>query len=135
MAPGLPLVGNMLSMTRDIRGFLTDQYLALGPVFRIGLLHRRFTVLAGVEANRFMIRDGTRHLRTYEFWAGFNARFGAGRSLVSSDGAEHAALRRMMRRGYSRQYASDRVAALADIAHREIADWPPETPRSVRDAL
>ena len=134
-ARGLPLVGNALSMARDIRGFLTDQYLALGPVFRIRMLHRRFTVLAGVEANRFMIRDGTKHLRTFEFWAGFNARFGAGRSLVSSDGAEHAALRRLMRRGYSRQYATDRVAAFAGIARREIADWSPETPRPVREAL
>ena len=134
-ARGLPLVGNALSMARDIRGFLTDQYLALGPVFRVRMLHRRFTVLAGVEANRFMIRDGVRHLRTFEFWAGFNARFGAGRSLVSSDGPEHAALRKLMRRGYSKQYATDRVAAFVDIARREIADWPPETPHSVREAL
>ena len=135
IARGLPLVGNALSMARDIRDFLTAQYLALGPVFRVRMLHRRFTVLAGVEANRFMIRDGIRHLRTFEFWAGFNARFGAGRSLVSSDGPEHAALRRMMRRGYSRQYATDRVAALADLARREIADWPLETPHAVREAL
>ena len=135
IARGLPLVGNALSMARDIRDFLTAQYLALGPVFRVRMLHRRFTVLAGVEANRFMIRDGIRHLRTFEFWAGFNARFGAGRSLVSSDGPEHAALRRMMRRGYSRQYATDRVAALVDVARREIADWPLETPHAVREAL
>ena len=135
IARGLPLVGNALSMGRDIRGFLTAKYLELGPVFGVRMLHRRFTVLAGVEANRFMIRDGTRHLRTFEFWAGFNARFGAGRSLVSSDGPEHAALRKLMRRGYSKQYATDRVAALADIARREIADWPLETPRSVREAL
>ena len=135
IARGLPLVGNALSMARDIRDFLTAQYLALGPVFRVRMLHRRFTVLAGVEANRFMIRDGIRHLRTFEFWAGFNARFGAGRSLVSSDGPEHAALRRMMRRGYSRQYATDRAAAFAAIARREIADWPLETPHAVREAL
>ena len=135
IARGLPLVGNALSMARDIRDFLTAQYLALGPVFRVRMLHRRFTVLAGVEANRFMIRDGIRHLRTFEFWAGFNARFGAGRSLVSSDGPEHAALRRMMRRGYSRQYATDRVAGLVDVARREIADWPLETPHAVREAL
>ena len=135
IARGLPLVGNALSMARDIRDFLTAQYLALGPVFRVRMLHRRFTVLAGVEANRFMIRDGIRHLRTFEFWAGFNARFGAGRSLVSSDGPEHAALRRMMRRGYSRQYATDRVTGLVDVARREIADWPLETPHAVREAL
>ena len=135
VARGLPVLGNTLSMAKDIGGFLTAQYLELGPVFGIRVLHRRFTVLAGVEANRFMIRDGTKHLRTFEFWAGFNARFGAARSLVSSDGAEHATLRRMMRRGYSKPYATDRVAALADIVRREIAAWPLETPHSVRAAI
>ena len=134
-ARGLPVLGNTLSMAKDIRRFLTAQYLQLGPVFGVRMLHRRFTVLAGVEANRFMIRDGTRHLRTFEFWDGFNARFGAARSLVGSDGAEHASLRRMMRRGYSRQYATDRLVALADIARREIAGWPLETPHTVRTAL
>ena len=135
VAPGFPVLGNTLSMARDIRRFLTAQYLELGPVFGVRMLHRRFTVLAGVEANRFMIRDGIRHLRTFEFWDAFNSRFGAARSLVSSDGSEHAALRRMMRRGYSRQYATDRLGRLAEIARREIAAWPLETPHSVRAAL
>ena len=132
---GLPVLGNTLSMAKDIRRFLTAQYLELGPVFGVRLLHRRFTVLAGVEANRFMIRDGIRHLRTFEFWDSFNARFGAARSLVGSDGTEHASLRKLMRRGYSRQYATVRLDSLATIARREIADWSPETPRSVRAAL
>ena len=132
---GLPVLGNTLSMAKDIRRFLTEQYLELGPVFGVRMLHRRFTVLAGVEANRFMIRDGTRHLRTFEFWDSFNARFGAARSLVGSDGTEHASLRKLMRRGYSRQYATHRLDAFATIARREIADWSPETPRSVRASL
>ena len=132
---GWPVLGNTVSMATDIRRFLTAQYLEFGPVFSVRMLHRRFTVLAGVEANRFMIREGTRHLRTFEFWAGFNARFGAGRSLVGSDGAEHAALRKMMRRGYSKPYAVDRLGAFADIARREIAAWPLDRPHGVRTAL
>ena len=134
-ARGLPVLGNTLSMATDIRRFLTAQYLDLGPVFGVRALHRRFTVLAGVEANRFMIRDGARHLRSFEFWAGFNARFGAGRSVLSTDGPDHAVLRRMLRRGYSKPYATDRLAALAETARREIAAWPLETPYSARAAL
>ena len=134
-APGLPLVGNTFSMLRDIRAFLTRSYLKLGPVFRIRLLHRRFTVLAGVEANRFMIRDGISHLRSFEFWTNFDARLGAGRSLISSDGPEHAQLRKMLRRGYSRQYATDRVADIVAIARREMEHWPMNKPHPVREAL
>ena len=134
-ARGLPLLGNALDMSKDILGFLTSQYHELGPVFGMRLLNRRFTVLAGVEANRFVIRDGTRHLRSFEFWTGFNARYGAARSLLSSDGAEHATLRRAMRQGYSRQFAADRVAALADIARRHVAAWPLDTPQPVVGAI
>ena len=135
VARGLPILGNALDMTKDMREFFTTQYQKLGPVFSIRLLHRRFTVLAGVEANRFLIREGTKHLRSFEFWTGFNARYGAARSVLSSDGAEHATLRRTLRQGYSRQYAADRVSDLADIARREIAAWPLDTPCSVMAAL
>lgn len=63
----MPVLGNTLSMAKDIRRFLTAQYLELGPVFGARMLHRRFTVPAGVEVNRFMTRDGTRHLRALEW--------------------------------------------------------------------
>ena len=135
VARGLPLLGSALGMTRDMLGFLTTQYLNLGPVFTMRLLHRRFTVLAGVDANRFLIREGTRHLRSFEFWAGFNARYGAARSVLSADGPDHARLRRAMRHGYSRQFATDRIPALADIARREIAAWPPGAPTPVVRAV
>ena len=135
VARGLPFIGNALSMARDIRGFLTSQYTELGPVFGIRMLHRRFTVLAGVEANRFLMREGAYHFRSFEFWNSIVNRYGAARSVISSDGAEHATLRRTLKRGYSRQYAADRVSDLAAIARQEMAKWPLNTPWPVVPAL
>ena len=74
-----------------------------------------------MEANRFLAREGTKHLRSFEFWSGFNAWFGAARSTLSADGPEHAAFRRTLRRGYSREYAVEHIDGLVDIARREIA--------------
>ena len=91
LARGLPVVGSVFDMARDTRAFLTDSYMEHGPVFGMRLLNRRFTVLAGMEANRFLAREGTKHLRSFEFWSGFNAWFGAARSTLSADGPEHAA--------------------------------------------
>ena len=34
-ARGLPLAGNLLALLRDMRGFVTERYLELGPVYRI----------------------------------------------------------------------------------------------------
>ena len=99
LARGLPVVGSVFDMARDMRAFLTDNYHELGPVYGMRLFNRRFTVLAGVEANRFLARQGTKHFRSFEFWSGFNAWFGAARSTLSADGAEHAAFRRTLKRG------------------------------------
>ena len=134
-ARGLPLAGNVFALLRDMRGFVTERYLELGPVFRIRVMTRPYTVLAGPEANRFVQRDGARHLRPYEYWSRFNARFGAARSVLSTDGAEHKVFRRTFKRAYSRQFAQDHASDLVDIARRSIARWPSDTPFSVTPAL
>ena len=128
LARGLPVVGSVFDMARDMRAFLTDNCLEHGPVYGMRLLNRRFTVLAGVEANRFLARHGTKHFRSFEFWSGFNAWFGAARSTLSADGAEHAAFRRTLKRGYSREYAVEHMGGMIDIARREIAAWPQGRP-------
>ena len=125
LARGLPVVGSVFDMARDMRAFMTESYLEHGPVFGMRLLNRRFTVLAGMEANRFLAREGTKHFRSFEFWSGFNAWFGAARSTLSADGPEHAAFRRTLRRGYSREYAVEHIDGLVDIARREIEGWSP----------
>ena len=134
-ARGLPLAGNLLALLRDMRGFVTERYLELGPVYRIRLLNRRFTVLAGPEANRFVQRDGARHLRSYEYWSRFNARFGAARSVLSTEGAEHKVFRDVFKRVYSRRFAQDHASNFVDIALRAIARWPANAPFPVTPAL
>ena len=135
LARGLPVVGSVFDMARDMRAFLTESYLELGPVYGMRLFNRRFTVLAGVEANRFLARHGTKHFRSFEFWSGFNAWFGAARSTLSADGAEHAAFRRTLKRGYSLEYAVERLDGMIDIAQREIAAWPIDRPMPAVPAL
>ncbi len=135
LARGLPVVGSVFDMARDMRAFLTDNYHELGPVYGMRLLNRRFTVLAGVEANRFLARHGTKHFRSFEFWSGFNAWFGAARSTLSADGAEHATFRRTLKRGYSREYAVEHVSGMIDIARQEIAAWPQDRPMAAVPAL
>ena len=134
-ARGLPLAGNVFALLRDMRGFVTERYLELGPVFRIRVMHRPFTVLAGSAANRFVQRDGARHLRSYEYWSRFNSRFGAARSVLSTEGAEHKVFRDVFRRAYSRRFALDHASGLVHIARRAITRWPPNTPFSVTPAL
>ena len=115
-------------MTGDVRAYLTEQYLQLGPVFQVRAFKHTFTVLAGPEANLFLIREGKTHLRSLESWTEFNSELGATRSIVSMDGQEHFRLRRTLRDGYSRSYIEKRLGAAVAIAEREIASWPLDVP-------
>ena len=133
-ARGLPLAGNVFALLRNMRGFVTERYLELGPVFRIRIVNRRFTVLAGPEANASSSAT-VRSTFARTDWSRFNARFGAARSVLSTDGAEHKVFRDTFKRVYSRRFALDHASGLVDIARRSIASWPPDAPFSVTPAL
>ena len=127
-APGLPLVGDALAMAGDVGAFFTQQYLRLGPVFRVHALNRRFTVLAGPEANLFVTREGRLHLRSREFWMDFDRELGAARSMLSMDGAEHARMRKAQKTGYSRSFIHEHLDEVIAITRREVSAWPLDEP-------
>lgn len=122
---GLPLVGNLLDMANDPNQFFLRCYRTYGPIFRIRLLNRTVTVLAGPEANRFMVREGATYLRSREFWQGMVDQFGAKKGLINTDGEIHAALRKVMKRGFSRSAIQSRLADVLDTTDAVLArDWP-----------
>ncbi len=127
-APSLPLVGDAFAMAGNVGAFFTRQYLQLGPVFRVHALHRRFTVLAGPEANLFATRAGSKHLRSREFWMDFDKELGAARSMVSMDGDEHARMRKAQKPGYSRSFIHEHLHDVIAITRREVAEWPVDEP-------
>lgn len=125
MASGrLPVAGHAFRMAGDIRAFLTEQYLRWGPVFEVKAFGRSFVVMAGVEANLFMTREGRAHLRSYEMFSGFSSALGAGRVLTGMDGADHQRLRRAKRDGYSRARALDALPEALAIVESEMSRLP-----------
>ena len=134
-APGIPLVGNALDLAGDVRAFLTREYERLGPVFQVRAFKRRITVLAGPEANLFMVKEGRTHLRSAEVWRDFETALGAGRAVTGMDGAEHDRMRNAMKRGYSRAAAEQRIPEMVEIVRREIAAWPTDRPIPAHYAL
>ena len=115
-------------MAGDVGAFFTQQYLRLGPVFRVHALGRRFTVLAGPEANLFVTKEGRLHLRSREFWMDFDKELGAARSMLSMDGAEHARMRKAQKTGYSRSFIHEHLDDVIAITRREVAAWPLDEP-------
>jgi len=122
---GVPIFGSALEMGKDPAAFLVKAYREHGPVFRIKLLGKTYTVIAGADAANFMnSREGRECLRSKEFWQGMVDEYGATRTLTGEDGESHKELRELMRRGYSRDALKGRVPELLEITDRVLArDW------------
>ncbi|MBI4940222.1 MAG: cytochrome P450 [Actinobacteria bacterium] len=123
---GLPLLGNLPGLANDPAAFLVRCYREYGPVFRIRVLNRNVTVLAGPDLARFMgSREGRTALRSKEVWQGLVDEYGARTSVLGADGAEHRRLRDLMRRGYSREALAGRMGDLVGITDQCLDQgWP-----------
>ena len=128
VARGLPVVGSVFSLLGDIRAFLTEQYLELGPVFRIHALNRKLTVLAGAEANVFANEEGAKYLCSGPDWTSMVAAMGAERAIANMDGPDHLRLRRATSSSYTRSFAEENIAEMVAITRREIHEWPLDKP-------
>ena len=133
-APGLPLVGNAVDMFRGLHAFFIKHYRALGPIFRIRAFNRRFTVLVGPEANRFVARD-TGHLRNYETWLPLYTSLGITHLIIGMDGPEHIRMRRAHADYYSRKLIENRMDEAVRIMRDEMAAWPSDTAIPVLSAF
>lgn len=122
---GAPLLGSALNMMTDPVAFLVEAYATYGPVFEVKALNRRFTVLAGPEANLFMSREGDAHLSGSESWHTFADEINSKYFLAAIDGEDHSRMRKVLKKPYSKanilRQADDAVA----ITRLVTAVWQP----------
>jgi len=131
-APGAPVIGNLHAFTSDLRSFLTEQYLALGPVFRVSVLNHRYVVLAGPEANEFVTRKGTDHFVAQEIWDGVTKAVGGENpSMIALDGPRHAIVRRGLKPGYAAGPLYSRMVKLIGCQLDLLRQWPRAQPLTV----
>ena len=125
VARGLPLLGSVRGMSRDMRAFLTEQYLELGPVFRLRVLHCKFTVLAGLEANAFATTEGGKYLGADDPMKGVAKEMGSKNFMLIMDGKVHSRLREINRWAYSPAFLYERLGEAVEIARHQMSEWPP----------
>lgn len=120
LVPGLPVLGSMLSINKDLLAFIVKQYQSLGPIFRMRILNQEMVVLAGSQANIFVTREGADKFSSREVWQGFGQEFGVDDYVQAIDGPGHLAMRKVMKRGYSASALMADTSLLAHIAQRVI---------------
>lgn len=121
LAPGLPLLGNALSMRGDVQAFFVQQYRTLGPIFRVRALNQAFTIMAGTEANRFLRTRGDYHFSTVDTMGGLDTEFNM--RVHALTGRPHRHLRRRLGVGLSRDLLTARWDSFVTLTGRRVTSW------------
>jgi cytochrome P450 len=130
-APRLPLLGNALSMMGDVQGFFVDHYRALGPIFRVRAMNKKFTIMAGAEANRFLRVQGEEYFSSRETFGGLNREFGMRVHVLR--GRSHRHLRGILGTGMSRDLLAARWDQFTAQTENQVRGWGAGTRISVVD--
>ncbi len=122
-APGLPLLGSAREMLSDPLEFFVQNYLKLGPVFRVQAFNRHMTVLAGPEVNTFFVREADKLLGSNDLFGGIAQETNTGVNLAAMDGERHKWWRRIMRPGYSREAFLCQIPSVVATIRATTQNW------------
>ena len=129
LAPGLPLVGNLVPMLTAVSKFFTKQYQRLGPVFRVPILGHRPLVLAGPQANALMKQHGHRLFSSRKALRDIHQVLGGDNpTLIELDGPDHRAMRAGLKDGYSGRTLYPQMEKLVRSQLDMVRSWPRGAP-------
>jgi cytochrome P450 len=126
MADGLPVLGSARPLMANPLAFLVQQYLSHGPIFTVKALNRRFTVLAGPEANQFLSTAGDAHLSGRYSWSTFADEIDSQSFLAAIDGEPHSRMRKILKKPYSRSVIMEQLPATVDLTRAQLEQWRPD---------
>ncbi len=120
----IPLIQIPEGYLSRIGPFLAEMYERHGPIFRSDQSGHNVFFLAGPEANRFVLLSNRLKFSNYIGWTKiFGVEDAFGNGLLSMDGAEHDAHRKMMNPAFAITYMDRYLPIMQRIIGERIADW------------
>ncbi|GLV59216.1 hypothetical cytochrome P450 [Dictyobacter sp. S3.2.2.5] len=98
-------------------------YSQYGPIFRVRALHLEYTIIAGLEANKFLAREGDRYLTVKKVYSGVATGLQSNNFILNHDGKKHRELRGILRRGYSKTAVIPSVPLIIRLTQEMARDW------------
>ena len=124
LVPGKPFLGHALEMYRAPLQLMRQLYQRYGPVYRIRVPGREFTILAGLEANRLLAETGDTYFRSAGEFDDFQRELKATHFLINMDGEAHQEMRRFLRPGYSKRPYLQQLDLAVEITRKWLRTWP-----------
>jgi CRP-like cAMP-binding protein/cytochrome P450 len=114
-----------LDIVRDAASGLVKGYRRFGPIYRIVVPGRRYTVLGGPKANQFLLHGGERHLDSVSVYKGLGRELGTQNYPVLTTGDRHRHIRRVLAPAFSREAISHYVPHMTVGTERIARGWQP----------
>lgn len=133
--PGLPLLGNTLQIADAPERFFVNAHKHHGAAFRVNMLFRDYTVLAGMEGFRFLKREGESYFSRGAFYDRFARELGTDHFLLGEPADKHTHLRGQMRLAFSRQVAAPYIPDMISVVDRMLDENPPGTRVTAMDFI
>ena len=120
---GAPILGSARDMLKDPLMFMVRAHAQYGPIFRVRALHLEYTILAGLEANQFLAREGSKYLTVKQVYSGVVTGLQSDNFVLGHDGKKHRELRSILRRGYSKTAVIPSVPLLIQLTQEMARTW------------
>ena len=131
---GWPILGSAIPAAKDPLKFFRESHLEHGPIFRFRALGQSIVVMAGVEANAFVARNASTHLRSRDFFRDFGRVYGAKKHIPGTDGEVHSQLRRLLGPGISRSVGVANAELIFGLTEAYVQRFQPgDAPTDVVD--
>ncbi len=131
---GLPLIGHTLEYVRDPQALFQKHWDTYGPVSKIGLLGKPWTMLLGPDACEVALRNADKAFANEPGWSFLVGPF-FGRGLMLLDFEEHHMHRRIMQQAFTRDRLETYTAGLQPVVRHGLATWPTDPSFKVYPAL
>jgi cytochrome P450 len=96
--------------------FFVRSYLTVGPVFRVNAPTRDYLVLAGPQANRWVLQGGEDYLNQKPLYQHIATQLCSANYPIATDGERHHHLRRSLKAAFSHQTLSGAVKPMLQTA-------------------
>ncbi|HEX6778159.1 MAG TPA: cytochrome P450 [Ktedonobacterales bacterium] len=125
IAPGFPLLGNTFTIFRDPVALFVKMYQELGPIFRVRVPGREYTVLAGPEATLFLSQGGEDYLSSREVFRKVMKELKTENFIAALDGASHRHQRKILKPSLSREAVNRYIPRMLQITEQVARAWKP----------
>ena len=122
----LPIIGSSLNMLYDPLTYLTKEYQKHGSVFRVKMGLQNYVIMAGLEANQFLAKEGERVFSSESLFGGLARAMNTDVLLAMLDGTPHRHMRKLHRRGFSRSAGMEHLETMMEVAQEHLSKWDTE---------